>query len=47
MWLLLVMAVVLGFVLGWLTRVWMRPSPESRARGAVETIQERARELTR
>jgi H+/Cl- antiporter ClcA len=46
-WLLLVMAVVLGFVLGWLTRVWMSPSPESGARGAVEKLQQRVRELTR
>jgi hypothetical protein len=41
-----VVAVVLGFLLGWFARIWSRPSPESRARDRMGEIRERVREFT-
>jgi hypothetical protein len=46
LWAILV-AVVLGFTVGWLARMWMAPTPDSRARDAFDHIRERAREITR
>ncbi len=45
--LILLAAIVLGFVLGWFARVFVEPSLESRSREAVEELRTRARELTR
>jgi hypothetical protein len=41
------MAVVIGFAIGWLTRVWVSPTTESRARDALDKVRERARQITR
>ncbi len=42
-----VIALVLGLLLGWCGRVWMEErSPESRARDAAEEIRERVHEAT-
>jgi hypothetical protein len=43
----IVIAVILGFALGWFARLRMTPTPESRAHDALERIRERAREVTR
>ncbi len=45
-WAILI-AGMLGFAAGWLTRVWTAQTPESRARDAVERMRERAHEFTR
>jgi hypothetical protein len=40
-------AVALGFALGWLTRTWTSPTPESRARESLDRMRERARDFAR
>jgi len=46
LWALLA-AVAIGIAFGWFARLWLEPSPESRARDAVERMRERAHEFTR
>jgi uncharacterized membrane protein YccC len=41
------LAALLGFVAGWLARVWSTPTPEERAHDAVEDLRDRARQLTK
>jgi hypothetical protein len=43
----LLVAAILGFIAGWLARVWSRPTPEQRAHEAVEDLRDRVRELTK
>jgi hypothetical protein len=40
-------AVALGFALGWFTRMWTNPTPESRARESFDKMRERARDFAR
>jgi hypothetical protein len=46
LFLAVIIAATLGFVAGWLARVWYRPSPETRARDAAQQIRDRVRDLT-
>lgn len=42
----ILVAVAIGFALGWFGRIWSQPSPEERARQQMEELKERARSLT-
>jgi hypothetical protein len=42
-----VVAVVVGALLGWFARVWTRPTPGERARDRLGELRERVREYTR
>lgn len=42
----IVIAALVGAVVGWYARVWTQDSPESRVRDATEDLRRRVRDLT-